>query len=60
MKIKAWRSLVRGLVAAVTIGTTVFTDTLTRPANAQQEIHREDSDDQFLTEDGYQHFTELI
>ena len=53
MKIKALRSLVRGnMILAVTIGTTVLTDTLSRPANAQQEVHREDVYGLFLAEDG--------
>ena len=36
MKTKAWSSLARGLVTTVALGTTVLTDTLARPANAQQ------------------------
>ena len=60
MKTKA-SSLVRGLVVAVTIGTTVLTDTLSRPANAQQETHRENTYGLFLADDGSYHQTpELI
>ena len=61
MKTKALRSLVRGLVVAVAIGTTVLTDTLSRPANAQQEIYRENTYGLFLADDGsYHHTPELI
>ena len=42
MNIKALRSLVRGTVLAVAIEITVLTDTFSRPAYAQQEIHGED------------------
>ena len=61
MKTKAFRSLVRGLVVAVAIGTTVLKDTLSRPANAQQEIHRENTYSLFLADDGnYLHTPELV
>ena len=43
MKTKAWSSLARGLVTTVALGTTVLTDTLARPANAQQtSLHQEE------------------